>query len=96
MKKLVEGKTIVVDSKIEDVDDGFIALLGERITVMCACYFYTGKLIGVNNTCILLEDPAIVYETGAFTDKHWKDCQSMNVKQWYIQTSLIESFGVLK
>ena len=86
MKKLV----------IEEENEGFIKLMGKRITVFCMNYFYTGELVGVNDECILLKDPAIVYETGKFDSKEWEDCQSLNTDEWYIQKSTIESFGVLK
>lgn len=82
---------------VEEVSgEGLEKLLGERVTIFCAVYIYTGKLIGVNETCILLENPAIVYETGSFREKDWKDAQPMPHKHWYVQTSMIESFGVLK
>ena len=85
MKKLVE---------IQD-GEGLEKLMGERVTLFCANFIYTGKLVGVNDTCVLLQDPAIVYETGAFTDKAWKDAQKLP-NEWYVQTSAIESFGILK
>ena len=85
MKKLVE---------IQD-GEGLEKLMGERVTLFCANFIYTGKLVGVNDTCVLLQDPAIVYETGAFTDKAWKDAQKLP-NSWYVQTSAIESFGILK
>lgn len=75
--------------------EGLVSLLGERVTLFCANYIYTGKLAGVNETCVLLEDASIVYETGAFTEKKWKDAQALPNK-WYVQTNAIESFGVLK
>jgi hypothetical protein len=53
-------------------------------------------LIGVNNTCVKLEDPKIIYETGAWDKKDWADAQSLNTQYLYVQTSAIESFGVLK
>ena len=53
MKKLVEVS-----------DEGLEGLIGERVTLLCVNYFYTGDLVGVNDTCVLLENPAIVYETG--------------------------------
>ena len=84
MKKLVEVE-----------NEGFESLLGEVITVFCLNYIYTGKLIGVNTTCILLDEPKIVYETGSFDSKDWKDAQSLP-NEMYIQTSCIESFGVVK
>lgn len=83
-------------TRIEDVkEEGLLALIGLRITVFCAVYIYTGELIGVNENCIKLKDAAIVYETGAFTDKAFKDAQKLP-NDWYIQTGMIESFGVLK
>jgi len=81
---------------VQEVEgEGLIKLLGERVTLFCAVYIYTGKLVGVNDDCVLLEDAAIVYETGAFTDKSWKDAQKLP-QAWYVQKNTIESFGLLK
>lgn len=85
MKKLVE----------EVSGEGLDKLLGERVTLFCAVYIYTGKLIGVNADCVLLADAAIVYETGPLTDNKWKDAQPLP-NQWYVQKGMIESFGRLK
>ncbi len=82
---------------VEQVDgEGLEALLGERITLFCANYIYTGTLTGVNETCVLLADAAVVYETGPFGDASWKDAQKIPSAIWYVQTSAIESFGKLK
>ncbi len=87
MKKLV---------KVEEIEgEGLTALLGERVTLFCSAYIYTGKLVGVNQSCVLLEDAAIVYETGPLTDKAWKDSQKLP-NEWYVQLSSVESFGILK
>ena len=81
---------------VQEVDgEGLVKLLGERVTLFCAVYIYTGTLSGVNDDCVLLEDAAIVYETGAFTEKAWKDAQKLP-NAWYVQKSAIESFGILK
>ena len=81
---------------IEEVPgEGLEALLGETVTLFCGVYIYSGKLTGVNDTCVLLEDAGIVYETGPFTDNKWKDRQPLPNK-WYVTTQSIESFGVLK
>jgi hypothetical protein len=85
MKKIVEEVT----------GEGLEKLLGERVTLFCLNYIYTGKLMGVNQSCVLLADAAIVYETGAFTEPKWKDAQQLP-REWYVQLSCIESFGVLK
>jgi len=76
-------------------NEGLISLLDSIITLFCANYIYTGKLTGVNDDCVLLENPAIVYETGAFTEKAWKDAQKLP-NQIYVMKSSIESFGVVK
>lgn len=86
-------KKIVNVTEIEG--EGLTALLGERVTLFCLNYIYTGQLTGVNSTCVLLEDAAIVYETGAFDAKEWKDAQRLP-NALYVQTSAIESFTVLK
>ena len=75
--------------------EGLEKLLGERVTLFCMNYIYTGTLTGVNETCVLLTDAGIVYETGPFDEKAWKDVQSLP-HDWYVQTASIESFGKLK
>ena len=85
MKKIIE----------ETQAEGLEKLLGERVTLFCMNYIYTGVLTGVNETCVLLTDAAIVYETGAFDEKAWKDVQALP-HDWYVQTASIESFGKLK
>jgi len=81
---------------VEEVNgEGLDKLLGERVTLFCMNYIYTGKLSGVNETCVLLTDAAIVYETGELTNDTWKDAQPLP-EDWYVMTATIESFGILK
>ena len=87
MKKLKEV--------IEVENEGLVSLLGQRITLFCMNYIYTGDLEGVNDTCIKLANPAIVYETGAFGASEWKDAQDLP-NELYVQNAAIESFGVVK
>ena len=75
--------------------EGLDKLLGERVTLFCANYIYTGCLTGVNDSCVLLTDAGVVYETGPFSDKAWKDMQKLP-GEWYVQRDAIESFGRLK
>lgn len=88
MKKIVEVETVE--------GEGLEKFLGEPITIFAANYIYTGRLSGVNETCVLLTDAAIVYETGAFNEKGWKDAQKLPGGSWYVQLSAIESFGAVK
>ena len=93
--KLIQEKKVVEACIVEEENEGLVALLGQTVTFFCAVYIYTGKLVGVNKTCVKLESPKIVYETGAFDNKTWKDAQSLpNVL--YLQVAMIESFGVVK
>ena len=79
---------------IEDVEnEGLDALLGDRVLLMCAGYFYEGKLIGVNDSFVKLDDAHIVYSTGTWSDKEYSDIQKLHQKEWYVQRGLIESFG---
>ena len=80
---------------VEVNDEGLDGLLGEVVTLLCANYFYTGKLIGVNETCVKLGDPKIVYETGAWSDSSWSDAQALP-GDVYVQTAAIEAFGIMK
>lgn len=85
----------VLREAVEVSDEGLEGLLGQRITLFCAAYIYTGELVGVNTTCIKLKNAAIVYDTGALDTKTWSDAQKLP-NEWYVQCSMIESFGVLK
>ncbi|GJL78385.1 MAG: hypothetical protein NPINA01_13740 [Nitrospinaceae bacterium] len=78
-----------------EIASGLETLVGRRITLFCVNYIYTGKLTGVNDSFVVLTDPAIVFETGPLGSKKWKDAQNLP-KDWYVQRHSIESFGVLK
>ncbi len=86
-------KKIVTVTEVEG--EGLESLLGKRITIFALNYIYTGELEGVNQTCVKLKDASIVYETGSFTDKSWKDAQSLP-NALYVQMGAIESFSVVK
>lgn len=82
--------------KVEEVEsEGLIGLMGKRVTLMCMNYFYTGKLVGVNDKFVKLEDASVVFDTGTFDSKIWADAQKLPY-EWYIQTSSVESYGILK
>ena len=87
MKKLVNITKVA--------GEGMEKLLGEVVTLFCMNYIYTGKLIGVNATCVLLSEPSIVYETGAFNEPKWKNAQRLP-NDHYVMLNSIESFGIIK
>ena len=81
---------------VEIKEDGLESLLGKKVILFCANYFYTGKLVGVNKTVVKLEDAAIVYETGPFGDSKYKDEQLIGKHEHYVRIPAIESFGIAK
>ena len=76
---------------VEIENEGLISLLNEEVLIMCFNYFYAGKLIGVNDVYIKLQNCHIVYETGAWVDKNYKDAQKVS-DEHYIQLASIESY----
>jgi hypothetical protein len=86
MKRIIESEEL----------SGLEALIGETVLLMCANYFYTGKLTGVNETCVTLESPAIVYETGEWSSKQYNNVQKLHTTKWYVRINAIESFGISK
>ena len=78
---------------VEVDNEGLNALLGKSVMLMCANYFYTGELVGVNDTCVKIKNPMIVYDTGAWSSGERADAQNMHVDVWYVQIAAIESFG---
>lgn len=75
----------------EVAGEGLTSLLGEKVILFCLNYFYAGTLVGVNEDCVLLEDGGIVYETGPFSDKYWKDFQKIG--SVYVRIGMIEAFA---
>lgn len=97
MKKLIKGRKVTkvvteTPDKIEEVDnEGLMALMGKQVLLFCDTYIYTGTLMGVNTTSVLLETPSIVYATGAFGNAKFDDAQKLNFSH-YVQVCKIESF----
>lgn len=90
-------KEAIMRKLVEQVDnEGLDSLLGERVLLMCAGYFYEGKLIGVNDTFVKIDDAAIIYSTGDWSDKSYADIQKLHQKEWYVSRGLIESYGKSK
>jgi hypothetical protein len=84
MKRLVE----------EVSDEGLEGLLGRRVTLFCLNYIYEGKLVGVNDDDVRLDDAGIVYETGELSAKTWKDRQALP-NTLYVRASAIESYTIM-
>ncbi len=80
----------------EVAGEGLEAFLGQKVMLFCLNYIYAGTLSGINTSCVQLEEAHIVYETGSFHEKGFKDAQRLPGDAWYVQIGAIESFGVAK
>lgn len=97
MLEIYKNKGGKMKKIIQEIDkEGFEILLGERILIICAGYFYEGILIGVDDNFVKIDDAAIVYSTGDWKEESYSDIQKLHQKQWYVQKGLIESFGKSK
>jgi len=85
MKRIVESDEI----------SGFDSMLGEKVTLFCGVYIYTGILSGVNDDHLELSEPKLVYETGELTSGNWKDAQMLPCP-WRVMRQGIESWGLAK
>jgi len=83
MKQLVE---------VQEVEnEGLVSLLGEIIEICCCRYIYHGKLVGVNDIDIKIENASIIYETGKHTDGNYADKQSVG-RDMYVLIGGIEHY----
>lgn len=78
-------------SEVEN--EGFAALLGKNVEIQTGLYIYAGKLVGVNDTCIKLENAHTVFETGEFKGKKYKDAQARSNSILYIVSQNILAFN---
>ncbi len=72
-----------------------VHLVGNRVTIFCCRYFYTGFLEEVAEEYVRLSDCGVVYQTGELHTDEWKDYQKLP-NDWYISKQSIESYGLLK
>jgi hypothetical protein len=69
--------------------------MGQTVVIFSLNYIYAGMLVGVNTEFVKLENAHIVYETGSFSDKKFKDAQKV-ADVLYVQLATIESYCVGK
>ena len=83
-------KKIVTVAEVEN--EGLEFYLGKRIFIVCNNYFYVGTLTGINATCVLLEDPRFILESGNFEEKGIAYSEKIPGGKCYLMKSAIESF----
>lgn len=84
-------KKLITVTEVEG--EGLLSLLGKNVLLLCGNYFYSGTLIGVNTSDVLLEDAGIVYETGPLNAAKFTDFQKFSGDgKLYVRTAWIESY----
>jgi hypothetical protein len=79
--------------EVEQVEvSGLASMLGERVLLMCANYFYEGVLEGIDDNDVMLTDAGIIYETGAWDGDSWKDRQQLPDDPHFVTRQSIESY----
>ena len=75
----------------DDQQSGLEGLIGETVLLMCSNYFYHGTVVALSDTDVELSDAGIVYETGPWSDKEFKDRQALpgNV---FVRLQAVESY----
>ena len=75
--------------------DEWTGLMGKKITLFCMNYVYTGTLDSRSVDTVKLTDASVVFETGAFSEKGWKDFENLP-NPVYVQIRNVEAFMILK
>ena len=88
MKKLV--------SVTEVAGEGLPKLLGERVTLFCKDYVLIGLLTSVDDDCILLLKPSIVYETCVLHTKDWMGAERLPIDELGVMKTDIKAVAVIR
>lgn len=73
------------------------SLKGFNVILFCSNYFYTGKVVGVDEHTVTIKGARMIFDTGEFKNgPKFKDVEKLYSDEWHINTSFIESFGCLE
>lgn len=86
MKKLAAPVAV-----IEVENEGAVSLLGKYVEIRCGNYHYAGKLVGVNDLCVELDEAHTVFHSGAYTTKKYDDVQPHVEGKLLVYFNFIES-----
>lgn len=79
---------------VEEIEgEGLESLLGQNVWLWCVNYIYAGKLTGVNDVQVRLDDAKVVYETGELTASEYQDAQPVPTGTLYVRLTAVEAYG---
>jgi hypothetical protein len=73
------------------VGEGLESMIGFRVLLCCPSFFYEGVLVGINAEVARLDDPHIVYDTGADPNAY-ADRSPTFAPFRYVRIDAIEAF----
>ena len=71
-------------------------LIGEKVTFFCLNYIYHGEVVACDFRGVSLKNPKIVYETGDFEEKGFKNAELVYSDLFRLNHASIESYCILK
>jgi|SRR5271166_68539 len=99
-KKMAEAKAKIEaelssTSEVKEASGGWELLLNKKVLILCVGYFYVGKLTGVNDEFVELENAFVLYYAEDFSPAKWKkeNMDKLPGKKWNVQLGSVESFG---
>lgn len=69
---------------------------GKRVMLFGSKYIYTGRVVGVNEEVVRLQDAQIVQTTGPYRERGYHDEQKLPSNEWSVLLSSLESYGVIE
>jgi len=75
----------------DETNNGLEQLIGETVLLMCANYFYHGRIKALSDTDVELSEASIVYDTGPWDEEGFSDQQTLpgNV---FVRLQAVESY----
>ena len=88
----MSNKTSNVLPQGNDLRQQISGFMGQRLMFFCRNFVYVGIVAHVGEDFVALNEPYVVFETGALTDKKFKDAQPLP-HEWHVPFASCEGFG---
>ena len=93
-ERVVEKVVSHQDTIVEE-EGGLASLLGKKVFLHCMNYNYSGILSGINTTDGELSEAGVVFETGPYTNKVFKDFQPVPCGKIGFKIASVEAYWEL-
>lgn len=93
--KVLKTKVVQLESVVVEESRGLLEERGKVVLVHCINYIYSGMLTNVSDTEVELTKAQVVFETGGYSDKKFKNAQSVQNTPVHLSRGAIESWWTL-